>query len=277
MSQQAPEQASAGCRSEMDGVSSGTRPARRLPNELLAQVIELACRSPPHPSSQRASASSEAHGDSSTSRRTALDIPTTLSLALVSPDCHQMAVAIFFAHIRITRPSALQSLSETLAARPDLGRLVKSLHLGPDDLMRNAKQEDCWWPQTIPILERGMKGKPIAWFPASLTGPKDEHMVPQWCEKPLRAPLELPHRLKNCRVIATTKALEAAQRAINVNVKHQSLAFVKDRISMVRSTSYECRFFDADASYRSRTAAVGNAHAGGASGPRSLPRRNEAN
>lgn len=66
------------------------------------------------------------------------------ALALVCRNLHGQVLPLLYAIVRLSRPSALATFNRTLTARPALGRLVKRLHIGPEE----ALPQD-WWPLQI--------------------------------------------------------------------------------------------------------------------------------
>lgn len=91
-----------------------------LPYELRHLIILTACSSPGLPRH-------------TTVGRSADCTTTMLALLQTARVFYPVIVPLLYSHVRLTRPSALKSFQQTLAARPSLGRLVKALHIGPDE------------------------------------------------------------------------------------------------------------------------------------------------
>ncbi|PWN25406.1 hypothetical protein BDZ90DRAFT_281613 [Jaminaea rosea] len=94
-----------------------------LPHELQVTIINYACETP----------SSDDMFYRATCNEPLLDIQTTLSLSLVSRELHPHVTVLLYRRIRIVRPTTLALLAATLTSRPALGRVIRSLHVGPDD------------------------------------------------------------------------------------------------------------------------------------------------
>lgn len=97
-----------------------------------------------------------------------LDTNTTRAMALVCREYRLIAVKVLFEHIRITRPSTLRMLLETITRRPALGRFIKSLHIGAEDPLPYD-----WWP----VLEH-------KFLMLHLSGPNEGRKAPTWCCAP---------------------------------------------------------------------------------------------
>ncbi|CAO1622961.1 unnamed protein product [Sympodiomycopsis kandeliae] len=112
----------------------GAKWVPHLPAELRRIIFGFACRLPPLDAGvfQERSALD-------------LDIPTTLTLCLVSCEVYIFIAPILYDDVAISRPSKLRSFSRALLERPSLGRLVRSLWIGDiESLPRN------WWPLQSP-------------------------------------------------------------------------------------------------------------------------------
>lgn len=176
----------------------------KLPRELRTRIITLACCSPATDNAK------------SVSPITSTDLSTSLSIALVSREHYALAVPIIYAHVRLERPSRLQLLQRTLAARPALGRLITSLHIGPDDELPRW-----WWPidKGTPPARRSLDDilycRDILFLRSGLRGrPEDEALLPVW-HKPDRQ-WSLNRANNDCRASAVFSATAAAARALDV-------------------------------------------------------------
>lgn len=95
---------------------------------------------------------------------------TAWPLALVSRDVHALVLPEMYRSVKVTRPSALAELVATIVARPELGRLIKNLFVGPDELLPPD-----WWPLVYPEDERQ------PWGPEQLRLSLDSHQAwPRW-------------------------------------------------------------------------------------------------
>lgn len=206
------------------GRHEATFPLFRLPPEIQATIIELACRLRPLPGND--------HHDQRVGRVppvvlfkesrkakpkrlvTDLDMPTTLALALTSRAAYNHVVRILYSHVRIERPTALHALEKTLASRPRLGRLIKSLHLGPSEGEGEDSTRIRW---VVNAEDPRMLGNPVPHVTATLSWLKEEHLIPRWCGE-LEWPLRVMHLPSDCRGIAISDALAVAQRAADVDL-----------------------------------------------------------
>lgn len=102
----------------------------KLPAELQHRILFAACELPV------------------IERRTSVGLSTSctetiLSLMKASRSFYAVVTPLLYHHVRLPRPSNLRQFHQTLAARPLLGRMVKSIHIGTDE----ALPKD-WWPST---------------------------------------------------------------------------------------------------------------------------------
>lgn len=216
-------------------------PLTDLPQEVQGWIIELACRLPFMSSASFSSPDSSHPGeglpvpfaaDSFDSKPTHFDIdsPATLSLALVSRSFHSQVDQVLYSHIRITRPSALLALQRTLVARPQLGRIIKSLWVGPDDQL-----ETNWWPLQKEDTRGLDDGAPIAWLSSSLSWLHEGHLIPLWIRQ-ARWPVQTFRSPGDCRGTAIHNALAAAQKALNVDLNFTRWNHSKTRIEEASAT-----------------------------------------
>lgn len=99
----------------------------QLPKELQERIITLACSDP--------LSRSTIVGRSSDCTETMLNLVKTSRFFLVN------TISLLYRHVRITRPSVLAAFHSSLAGRPSLAQLVKSLHVGPDEVLPGD-----WYP-----------------------------------------------------------------------------------------------------------------------------------
>lgn len=100
----------------------------RIPRELQQRILALSCQAPTLPRRTMVGRSFDCS-------------ETTLRLMHTSKFFYVFATPLLYKHIRITRPSILVQLQRTLASRPALGQLVRSLHIGAD-----AALSTDWFP-----------------------------------------------------------------------------------------------------------------------------------
>lgn len=200
----------------------------RLPSELQQRILLLACRSPP------LLATTGAAFSNSKFSLLSLDIPTTLNLALSTRQLYPFIMGLLYAHVKITTVSALRCFQYALSSRPALGRLVKSLHIGPvDDLPRH------WWP-----LESGSSraadGNAETWLATSLNeGDADKR--PSWCGPRQKWPLsDDAKETPVCHDRAVSRAIATAFKTVDVDphILHCNRGpdGCRERIGRVRST-----------------------------------------
>lgn len=164
--------------------------------------------------------------DTLDSKPTHLDIdsPTTLSLALVSRSFHSQVDQVLYSHIRITRPSALLHLQRTLVSRPQLGRIMKSLWVGPDDHLKSD-----WWPLKLITFDGNPFGPADTWISASLTWLREEQLIPLWV-RTASWPVKGRYTPTDCRGLAIHRALIAAQKDLNVDLSRKGYNHGRNQI-----------------------------------------------
>lgn len=195
-----------------EGDAAAPRGFMDLPNELKMRIVEIAC----HPVATRTANDDASSGSNTPAASTSLpspsilDIPTALNLALVSREIYSEVISILYTNISITRPSALIRLQHTLAARPALGRIVRSLHVGP-----SKASSDFWEPMINNFAMRG-RGLVNQLF-CSLSGPEAEALLPIWCDPDRRWTLENGLYPQDCQEAAVFDAIRVAGWALNVN------------------------------------------------------------
>lgn len=197
-----------------------------LPHELRIRIVKLACSLP-------SSSSATNHADNppaasqgastltpSTSATPGVDTTTTLSLVRVSRSLYALATPIIFSHIWLTRASQVVELQRALAARPQLGYLVQSLHIGPDDELPHhcypLHDRPCY-DYRYPSNSSQHFDEHHMWIITSLRGSLGAQLRPHWCDDDTDWSLEREFEL-NCREMAVFKADVAAQRALDVNL-----------------------------------------------------------
>ncbi|EPQ30250.1 uncharacterized protein PFL1_02366 [Pseudozyma flocculosa PF-1] len=108
-----------------------TKMAVPLPDEIIDDILRLACTLPPvHDHTHREPPQDEADKIRVQSSAPNLDIPTTLKLLCLSPQHYPFIAAILYKGPRLSDPISLSLFARTLATRPALGRLVKHLWVG---------------------------------------------------------------------------------------------------------------------------------------------------
>lgn len=66
---------------------------------------------------------------------------TMLALLSTCKPFYILIAPMLYRRVRVTRPSVLSQLQQTLNARPSLGRIMTALHIGPDHTLPKD-----WWP-----------------------------------------------------------------------------------------------------------------------------------
>lgn len=199
-----------------------------LPRELADRIITLACRAP--------GPSTPAYENVSFRSPLALDVDTTLSLAQVSKTIDEIVVGILYDAVRITRPSALLELLRTVSTRPQLGMLIKHLHIGAEETLANQKD----WPLEMQDREDGERLEyPTPRLRTSLFHPGDDDedqstLLPEWCGSLQSWPLE-PARL-DCQGAAVTAAIRVALESIDVEPYRRGYARSGDKVGLVSDT-----------------------------------------
>lgn len=171
-----------------------------LAPELQTRITLLACRSP------------EAGYERNPADRSlvALDFQTTLSLTLSSRALYALVTPILYANVRITRPSILADFLAAIERNPALGKLVRSLHLGPETHLPQH-----WWPVALHPMGTGD-------FPQIhhlATSLRDETLLPRWCCPARSWPLWVGSGTTSWRNEAVIDAITTAQRQVDVSLQ----------------------------------------------------------
>lgn len=155
-----------------------------LPYELRANIIDLAC-----------------HADNSAAF---IDKEMVSSLMLTCSDAYNLTAPRLYRSVRITTPSSLSNFARTLKARPSLGLMIKSLHLGPDTQPRKD-----YWPLSRhgPVVHDYIK-----------TSLQDQDRLPLWYKAEQEIPLISPDLAADKRSKAVLIAIKAAQAALGVDL-----------------------------------------------------------
>lgn len=180
----------------------------QLPQEIATRIILLACRS----------------------KHSTLtpDINTTHALTLVSKPTHALVNALLYKVVRVTRPSSLVELVGTFEERPELGKLVKHLHVGAEDTLVPGD-----WPLAMETEQDGMQLQyPILWLKTSLSERDKKKLLPRWCEPGKKWCLEGSGRV-DCRGAAVRGAIEAALQALDVEPYKKGYARSGGKIGLV--------------------------------------------
>lgn len=213
-------------------------PLLRLPREIVDNILTLACRAPE---------SDMSAGKVAKRSLLALDVKTTLNLTQVSRSFGDGVVRTLYHAVRITKPSALIELLRTLKVRPDLGKLIKHLHIGADKTLVRIK-----WPLIVELDEDGIELEyPIVRLKTSLCSHEDEELVlPKWCQPGRSWNLE-PGRV-DCRGAAVGRAVRAAVKKIDIEPFRRQFSSSGKRIGRVsRSSCHAGRIFKATSLTRS--------------------------
>lgn len=162
-----------------------------------------------------------------------LDGKMVLNLSLVSHELGRLTQALQYRQVNITRVSSLYALSETLQSRPQLGALIKRLHVGPSTVLPYW-----WWPLVLafPPDDR-YEDRDRKWIRTSL----DRESLPEGCDsKGIWLVDSVPE--DNCRNRAVYLALLEAQRCLEVSLVEQNMNFADDHSqSHWQSRVLECQ------------------------------------
>lgn len=196
------------------GVSDGANPPNSfsleryhlLPLELQHHIISFACL---HPTP----------GTPSALTPFATDSATILSLCLVNRELREQVQHRLYREISVTRPSKLYALQQALVERPEKGRLIERLHLGPQDILPSH-----WWPLSNAYRDGysyenpgpGRCGGPFTWIATSL----DKSQLPIGYEDRQAFVLKGSSQ-DSCRNLAIRRAIETAEKNLEV-ILHQS-------------------------------------------------------
>lgn len=200
--------------------STSTTPASfaTLPSELRIQIIELACQLS-HSSQGLSSATNLSPSQSKDDP--ILDLATTLDLLLVSTHFYRLAAPSLYRNVTLHRPSVLDAFLQLLIKRPQLGELVKSLHIGDVDQLPK-----CWHPLIKRSIHLNAEGQPVP--PAHsfaqlgvtyvVSSLRTEDGPPSWSPPGTEWPSSL-YRETERRSVAIAGALTIAQCCIGVELR----------------------------------------------------------
>lgn len=169
-----------------------------LPRELQVRIVELSCR-----------AYKKALRCSST---LGFDDATAIELLCTSKYFKALVTPIFYSHVRVSRPSSLLNLFNTISAHPERGRMIRSLHLGPDEEIFASH-----WPLSYFDDDVHIRSSLTSYFCSSFrdTRVSDAHLEPEWhCDI---WDVSLTTAEPHCRGKAIYRALKAARRALDVD------------------------------------------------------------
>lgn len=217
--------------------NSNIFPFFQLPNELRANIIELACRMPTIRKDKLyvSLAWYREIIDKNRPPRNLLDLDmeTTLALTSVCRALYPLVARVLYSHIRVTRPSALKMLQRTLSSQPLLGALIKSLHVGPDERMHLGR---CCPIERSADLEQERPLEPLSFRTALITASyctfEDDLRWPEWCADG-QWPLKTAHPPPDCRSISVLNALGAVQQAIDVDSDKQPFSMSNQNLGYV--------------------------------------------
>lgn len=174
-----------------------------MPEEIRSLILELAYS---HPSSTNDAS------DSSGASIESLDAATTINLACSSRWFNVQATLRLYTHVAITRPSALASLQRAIALRPQLGRLIKSLHIGAWDPLPES-----WYPLRSRPGFVDDKGNPHPTTTLILTSLSNTEDLPEGCTPGQGWSFEHPGLDR--RSMALSRVLLAAQKSLDVDLR----------------------------------------------------------
>lgn len=165
-----------------------------LPQELSSRILDLAYHLP----------ASSSTATSTTSCSAPFDIATMLNMACTSRWFYIQITLKLWRDIKITRPSALAALQRSLASRPQLGRLIRSLHVGPDHELPE-------WCSRPPIRLQPSSGTRCV---STSFRSEEAKLLPHWCEPGSEWSLE--PRGDDLRALAISRALAAVGESLGV-------------------------------------------------------------
>lgn len=179
----------------------------RLPYHIQASIITMACWLPVHAQPV------EKHRPV-----VYLDSDTTKSLAAVSKGFHNVVVKVLYEKIHITRPGTLRLLVTTLIKRPQLGCLIRSLHIGPEDVL------PCDW---LPCHNASLV--------LSMSAPTDRGRLPSWMSAAYGRPLfvfDPESEAPPLAVRALKRAIDTARDQLDLDLAREGMD--PDELTMPR-------------------------------------------
>lgn len=183
----------------------------RLTYALQARIVTMACWLPD---------TDEADEEMCNSPLT-IDKQTTLSLALVCKSFNTVATKALFERLSITRPSTLRRLVPVLVNRPELGRLIRSLHLGPD----GVPQHD--W---LPVYEDAVI--------ISMSVPTDHDHYPSWLQTPYEFYFDDDRSDGPAYLRALQDAILSARRSLRIDLTQVGYSHSEEPMDEVRASNW---------------------------------------
>lgn len=136
-----------------------------------------------------------------------IDLAHAKSLVTVSRDCYALVSGAVWRHVRLLRPSALRAFHAAIKSNPPLARLVRSIHVGPEEQLH-------WqgWPLRASAFgaDRQHLEVPMLFLSTTLT----EEQLPRWV-KPGSA-FNIGHPEQDCKGVAVDLAIGEALAGIDV-------------------------------------------------------------
>lgn len=216
-----------------------------LPQELQIRILTLACRSPT---------------TKYVEARLRPDLDTTLALLCVSRRFSNLIIPIHYSNIRIDRPSTLRSVYSAVLEHPERGKMIKSLHLGP-----NTDMSSVHWPLELyhPNDDDGGEDYAQLWMRTSLqqlcecygspSRYNDEDLAPQWHEVNWEVCFDAPP--PGCRGRAAYDALITATLHLNVDPYRRAMSVEGQIIGLVsQGPHWDLSTLPAEATHRHTTA-----------------------
>lgn len=172
-----------------------------MPEEIRGRILDLAYHLP--------LSTPSAHSKLSTTPP--IDISNTINLACTCRWLYLRTTFWFWRDIRITRPSALQSIQRAVSSHPQLGRIIKSLHVGPEDELAEVRRYPIMWRP-----HAGSSGGSIR-ISSSLRSAKEVQLLPRWCTPHSEWPVE--HNDAHGTSEAISGALRAVERSLSYRLE----------------------------------------------------------
>lgn len=200
-----------------------------LPHELKARIFDLACSPSPSSPSKAAASRATLLPPSRPPRR---DLETTLNLMLASRSFYAFVAPSLYGRVWISRPSTLPCFHRALISHPALGSLIKSIHIGPDEVVPENE---------FPLLDEGRQSygrgavpTDAAYIRCSLRSVEESDLLPRWCSEFVQWPLASPCQSPSSKAIFT--ALQSIQQSIDIDLRSHKRSHRGDSISHAEYT-----------------------------------------
>lgn len=154
----------------------------------------------------------------SLSDRDSFDAATTINIACTSRWFNVQATIRLYTHVAITQPRALASLQRAISLRPQLGRLIKSLHVGAWDPLPESRHP--LRARQAYVDDHGNQQPATTVLSHSLRSDSEAKLLPEGYTSASEWSFEHPDL--DPRSMAISRAIVAAQQSLGIDLKNRN-------------------------------------------------------